>query len=608
MYDQITPLRDPYLPSTSKRRSVPTMGPIYEVASVPVVTGNVSGEMDVSGVGGAIPSGGPGSNTYQYGIGTIGERKDRDQDRDRDRDRDWERAGPSGQQTPPPLPSPNRPRMSPSMGLSEILATPSHREVKASREARSPYERHHPSPSPRNINPDTSSREIDYFNLPISHREGSVSAYLERTLTPGQRSHSGDDPPKPRSEPLPEDASISTPSWSSSDITSLTHSSSLKSPRIRNEGMLAPHGSFTSDSGRQYQAQAKLKRAESIFKESTGSGESIGSWRGNTASNRTTDESGRKLVSEKQYVEYVKEAMNGDQLALHRLGWASDNGHDRHSLGDADLVWGGAAEPGSPSAFSSRSSVTSRQSVRSNSTSYARSQSGRTGPGSTSGQTQTQTQRQGPQEVTGPDLERVSSRRSSGEFSRRSSAEIQRPPSRQQQTPPPPTTRPAMRQRTSSTGSDLFADVAHMTLQSNARNNRAGTGTPGQEIPPPTPGFPSASTMRTSPSPMRRTGYFDDQALDHPRPARPTLPRKSSSSFRSVDPLMDKQDSPKDPVKEKERREERERRRAFRAEAARRPETASSTSESTMKISRNRETSGGSGSRSGQGVNQPSPT
>lgn len=496
LHDLLTPLRDASAPSTSKRRSVPTMGPVFEP---PQLTTPLPGPTATS------PGGGP----YQYQAGHVVTANHA-------------------------LASATRLAGSPSMGLSEILATPSYREINASRNSEyttSPFEPSNPSPNSRDV-----GREIDYFNLPMSYRDGSLSAHHTPESSQSRRSGSGTspghDPPRPQSEPLPEDPS--TPSWSSSDITSLTQSSSLRSPRIRNEGMLAPHGSFTSDSGRQYQAQAKLRRAESLSKESASSGDSVQSWRSRTASERSTDATGRRQVSEIQYRQYVKDAMNGDQLALYHLGWAPNKAHDRHSLGDAELVWGGAVEPTSPGAFSSRSSATSRPSIRSNS-SLARSQSGRAGPQEDA--TRDARSRQGSHEGTGE--------------------------------------RPPIRSRQSTYESDLFSDVARMTLQSNAKNNRAGQATP-----PPTPGATDAPPRPNPPPTLRRTSTKDrleTRALSGMNDSK----REKDRSSRPKDPLLDKE---RDPVREQERKEERERRRAARTASSRKAgDTNSSASGSTLR-------------------------
>lgn len=459
MYDHLTPLREMYAMgvygtktnTTSKRRSVPTMGPIFDAAALdpPFVAPQQQQQAHAgpSGSGSGSRSAGPPSPSYQFRS-----------------DHGTSSAG----------------RASPSMGLSEILATPSYREVNASQNAEyttSPFERYSPSPGVQHGH--VASREIDYFNLPISHREGSRSAHHH----PSDRSSRGPGgggvgdssssaPPRPQSEPLPEDTS--TPSWSSSDITSATQSSSLRSPRIRNEGILAPHGSFTSDSGRQYQAAAKLKRAESLSRESASSSESVQSWRSRTASVRSTDGSGRRQLSERQYVDYVREAMNGDQLALYHLGWTNDRGHDRHSLGDAELVWGGAIEPTSPSAFSSRSSATSRPSLRSNSTaSVTQSQSQ-----SHSNRQSFNSQAQAQEDAMLRDRQQGRSHEGSDDFGG-GAAE-----------------RPTLHSRRSTHDSDLFSDVARMTLQSNARNNRAAAG----QYTPPAVSSPQEHT-RPAPSP-----------------------------------------------------------------------------------------------------------
>lgn len=112
--------------------------------------------------------------------------------------------------------------------------------------------------------------------------------------------------------------------------------------------MLAPHGSFTSDSGRQYQARLKLERAQTqrnrqleLDTESVRSEGSVSSWRSKAALERSFDGSGRRQYSEEEYLENVQAARGGDQLALYHLGWGPATANSRHTLGDASLVWGG---------------------------------------------------------------------------------------------------------------------------------------------------------------------------------------------------------------------------------------------------------------------------
>jgi len=113
--------------------------------------------------------------------------------------------------------------------------------------------------------------------------------------------------------------------------------------------MLAPHGSFTSDSGREFQARAKFQRAQTQAQvandnesvKSAGDGDSVSSWRSKAASERSFDGSGRRQYSEEEYLENVQAARGGDQLALYHLGWGQVAPNHRHNLGDAGLVWGG---------------------------------------------------------------------------------------------------------------------------------------------------------------------------------------------------------------------------------------------------------------------------
>lgn len=234
-------------------------------------------------------------------------------------------------------------------GLSEILASPSFSEMQAFRSPDySPYERTGSGSRMLNTGHGDADRQVDYFNLPISHREGPSSSHGAGSHFPNYPNQSS-----PRADyhqqatgsldPAAE-GSTSTPSWSSSDVTSATQSSSLRSPKIRNEGMLAPHGSFTSAAGRQYQARARLERAQSRRdhdNESVKSGDSISSWRSRTASLRSNGGAGKELT-EDEYLQNVELARGGDQLALYHLGWGPAQGPNRHDLGDADLIWGGA--------------------------------------------------------------------------------------------------------------------------------------------------------------------------------------------------------------------------------------------------------------------------
>jgi hypothetical protein len=235
----------------------------------------------------------------------------------------------------PSIDIPPRSTMNMDIGLSEILASPG-------------YSPHYPGPAydrtgsgSRGMkSPSGGDRQVDYFNLPILDRHGHTPYSPESSY----RNSPTVDPPPPGSDTNAE-GSTSTPSWSSSDVTSGTQSSSLRSPRIRNEGVLAPHGSFTSASGRQYQARAKLERAQSRLEqdnESVISGDSVSSWRSRTATQRSTSGSGRHL-NENEYLQNVEAARGGDQLALYHLGWGPTAGPNRHSLGDSDLVWGSVA-------------------------------------------------------------------------------------------------------------------------------------------------------------------------------------------------------------------------------------------------------------------------
>ena len=280
---------------------------------------------------------------------------------------------------PPPsrLPLPPFPRSfdmhspNPNAGLSEILASPTFREFQSSKSPASPFDR------PRRASgsgsggggskPGTpkdgggSSAPVDYFTLPIlrdrdvereRERDEETTEWIQRnpsySSTSKTSSKSSNDAAKSLTQ---EGTTTSTPSWSSEDVTS-TRSSSLRSPRIRNEGMLAPHGSFTSDSGRQYQARAKFQRAQTQIQiqkdqdhelelDSVKSGESLSSWRSKAAFERSLDGSGRRQYSEEEYLENVQAARGGDQLALYHLGWGQVANNSRHSLGDAELVWGG---------------------------------------------------------------------------------------------------------------------------------------------------------------------------------------------------------------------------------------------------------------------------
>jgi hypothetical protein len=250
---------------------------------------------------------------------------------------------------------PMPPRHSPTniAGLSEMLASP-HYETQAFRSPDySPYERSSSGSRMMTTGRVDGDRQVDYFNLPISRQEEATSSHGAGpdslySPTPQSTSTIPDQQPSVSSDPTAE-GGTSTPSWSSSDVTSGTHTSSLplRSPKIRNEGMLAPHGSFTSASGRQYQARAKLERAQSRRdrdhdNESVKSGDSISSWRSRTASVRSDSGAGKgNEWTEDEYLQNVDAARGGDQLALYHLGWGPSQGQSRHSLGDADLVWGG---------------------------------------------------------------------------------------------------------------------------------------------------------------------------------------------------------------------------------------------------------------------------
>jgi hypothetical protein len=260
---------------------------------------------------------------------------------------------------PPPLrpydmsmPIPN---YNPNAGLSEILASPTFREYQTSMipdYTAAPFDRPRRGSGNGGSKPATpkdTAAQVDYFTLPILQddeiegEEDRPSVRRTHSLSSKTSSKSSNEARKSRHHH--EGTSTSTPSWSSSDVTS-THSSLLKSPRIRNEGMLAPHGSFTSDSGRQFQARAKYQRAQTQAQvtndnESVKSGDSVHSWRSKAASERSFDGSGRRKYSEEEYLENVQAARGGDQLALYHLGWGQAASNHRHNLGDAGLIWGG---------------------------------------------------------------------------------------------------------------------------------------------------------------------------------------------------------------------------------------------------------------------------
>jgi len=272
-------------------------------------------------------------------------------------------------QPPPPRPydmSVPMPTYNPNAGLSEILASPTFQEYQASMSpdyTASPFDRprrgsgNGSGGGSKPATPkDIGAAQIDYFTLPIlqdpehdgeiePELEGERPSVLRTNSLSSKTSSTKSSNEATKSRHNHDGTSISTPSWSSSDVTS-THSSSLKSPRIRNEGMLAPHGSFTSDSGRQFQARAKFQRAQTQAQvanddESVKSGESVSSWRSKAASERSLDGSGRRRYSEKEYLENVQAARGGDQLALYHLGWGQATNTHRHNLGDAEYIWGG---------------------------------------------------------------------------------------------------------------------------------------------------------------------------------------------------------------------------------------------------------------------------
>jgi len=260
------------------------------------------------------------------------------------------------------------PLYNPNAGLSEILASPTFREYQASLSpdyTASPFasRRGSGTASGGGSKPSTpkesGTAQVDYFTLPIlrdDEHDREVDRVLEREREgespSAQRTHSlsSKTSSKSSSEAVKsghnnEGTSTSTPSWTSSDVVS-TLSSSLKSPRIRNEGMLAPHGSFTSDSGRQFQARVKYQRAQTQAQlandnESVRSGDSVSSWSRKAASERSFDGSGRRRYSEEEYLDNVQAARGGDQLALYHLGWGPAKSNHRHNLGDAEYIWGG---------------------------------------------------------------------------------------------------------------------------------------------------------------------------------------------------------------------------------------------------------------------------
>lgn len=185
------------------------------------------------------------------------------------------------------------------------------------------------------------------------------------------------------------------------------------------------------------------------------------------------------------------------------------------------------SEPPSPSSFSSRSSATSRPSARSNSTSGSF-----------------------PRHLPGKsDQERLRDA-------------LHREPKKEE--------RPKFHTRNSST-SDLFADVARMTLRSNASNNR--TTTPAVETPKPRPPPTGAPASPGRPSIFKSASYVSSSGMSNGSGAGRS---KKDKERRAKD-----KDRVKDEDGIRERDRDREKRRAARHAARKDAASASASGSNT---------------------------
>lgn len=239
-----------------------------------------------------------------------------------------------------------------------------------------------PSPQPLGISELLASPTIDYdFDYHHSNKHTKAAAsYFDLPVRPNSPSEHTLSP-RLFSDPSPHS---SPPPWTPSDSASSSRSGSGRQPRIRNKDKnLAPHGTFTSAP-----PMLTINRPH--------------------RPHPAEEETPKRFLSPGEIDELLRAARSGDQLALRRLGSdSSRRRRQRHSLGDADNVWG-----------SDTRSVISRSSPSSS-------------RGSTCGIGEEPC-------LTVP--------------------------------PESPRARPCSRQ-SSSIDPDLFDDVARMTLQSNARSN-----------------------------------------------------------------------------------------------------------------------------------------
>ena len=210
-----------------------------------------------------------------------------------------------------PLPSP------PAMGLSELLSgspvTPGGNET-------SYFAGNHSDPS--SLSRSTSGRRQPAYSPFRSYYGPSVSDHPRRSELEQQRSLS-----RPPITPIDSSSSLITVaprregSETGSNLSATSNKSSY-SPRVKNKGVLAPHGSFTS-----------VRRASDKMRVAGASSDSA-LYLGNI----------RKPVNgvpgpARDALQAA--AFKGDQLAMYRLGWKADAPTgQKYKIGSIENVWG----------------------------------------------------------------------------------------------------------------------------------------------------------------------------------------------------------------------------------------------------------------------------
>ena len=221
-----------------------------------------------------------------------------------------------------PLPSP------PAMGLSELL---SGSPVTPSNET-SYFSDVHSEPPPLS-RANSGSRRTPVYSPFRSYYGPSLSDQPRRSELEQQRSLH-----RPTLTPLDSSSSSvqtvaaprrsdRTPSESGS-LASSGSNQSTRSPRVKNKGVLAPHGSFTS-------ARSRTSSVDKLRK-IAGAASDSALYVGNMRRQPVVDG-----IEEPAKDALRAAAMKGDQLAMYRLGWKADTpAGQKYRIGSIESVWG----------------------------------------------------------------------------------------------------------------------------------------------------------------------------------------------------------------------------------------------------------------------------